>query len=487
MTTIRTAFNTPTLTMLALCAALLAGPCAQAGAALPVSLPDFSVLVEQAGPAVVNVRTTGKATPAARDGGDDEQARELLRRFFGAPTPHARPPAGAPDPAEPARPSGVGAGFITSADGYVMTNAHVVDGADEVFVTLTDQREFKARVVGADARTDVALLKIDANALPTVAIGSSATTRVGEWVIAIGSPFDLDNTVTAGIVSAKARETGDFLPFIQTDVAVNPGNSGGPLINLRGQVVGINSQIVSRSGGYMGISFAIPIDEAMRVAEQLRVSGHVTRGRMGVYLGDLKKDIAQALGLASARGGMVGHIERGGPADRAGLQEGDIVLKFNDIAIDKSAQLRRLAAATPPGTRVRLSVWRKGGAQELGLTLAELEAEGPERAAPVAPAPPPAHTANVLGLVVSTLAKADQKEAGRASGVVIDEVDAAASGQGLRVGDVILTINNVDAGDAQQFARLLAGLKPLKPALLLVRRGEQAQFLSVRPKTAATG
>ncbi|MBP8175323.1 MAG: trypsin-like peptidase domain-containing protein, partial [Sphaerotilus sp.] len=295
---------------------------AQSGsAALARGLPDFADLVEQVGPAVVNIRTTAKVATAARgQAGPDEEMQEFFRRFFGVPMPRRGQPQPDDEDSGGSTPRGVGSGFIVSADGLVMTNAHVIDGADEVIVRLTDKREFKARVVGADKRTDVAVLKIEASGLPTVRFGDVNRLRVGEWVIAIGSPFDLDNTVTAGIVSAKARDTGEMLPFIQTDVAINPGNSGGPLINLRGEVVGINSQIYSRSGGYMGISFAIPIDEANRVADQLKAGGRVVRGRIGVQIGEVTKDVAESLGLAKAAGALVRSVEPGSPAEKAGLE-----------------------------------------------------------------------------------------------------------------------------------------------------------------------
>ena len=260
-------------------------------------LPDFTELVELVGPSVVNIRTLEKAKANAQGAGSDEEMQELFRKFFGVPMPNAprqnpRPNKSQPSE-EPSQPRGVGSGFVLSSDGYIMTNAHVVEGADEVLVTLTDKREFKARIVGADKRTDVAVVKIQATGLPAIKVGDVSRLKVGEWVMAIGSPFGLENSVTAGIVSAKQRDTGDYLPFIQTDVAINPGNSGGPLINMRGEVVGINSQIYSRSGGFMGISFAIPMDEAIRVSDQLRQNGHVTRGRIGVQIGDVTKEVAE--------------------------------------------------------------------------------------------------------------------------------------------------------------------------------------------------
>jgi serine protease Do len=458
------------------------GGFAQAAVVAPAGLPDFSALVDKSGPAVVNIRTTAKVA----DPGDDPETRELFRRFFGEPLPHGHPPV-APDKdadkdadAVPERVRrGVGSGFIVSRDGEVLTNAHVVDGADEVFVKLTDGREFKARVVGSDKRTDVAVLKIDGRGLPTVTIGDSGRTKAGEWVIAIGSPFDLDNTVTAGIVSARARETGDFLPLIQTDVPVNPGNSGGPLINLRGEVVGINSQIYSRSGGFMGISFAIPIEDAMRVAAQIKGSGHVTRGRMGVYLTDVERDVAESLGLPKAQGGFVGRIERGGPAEQAGLRDGDIILKFNGAGIERSAQLRRLAAGTRPGTTVDLTVWRNGAARQVAVTLAELEPERPiaKVQAPVRPAA----AANRLGVFVLDLTPVQMAELGARTGVVIDRVDGAAQQAGLRSGDIVLAIDNADIASAAAFTALADKAAAGKASVLLVRRGDTSQFIMLRP------
>ncbi len=463
-------------------------PAAMAAATASVAgLPDFADLVEKTGPAVVNIRTTEKAKVSQQGNAatDDEEMQEFFRRFFGAPIPpRQQQPAprgrgkAAPD-AEEEVPRGVGSGFIISPDGYVMTNAHVVDGADEVYVTLTDKREFKAKIIGADKRTDVAVVKIEGSNLPRLAMGDSNKIRVGEWVIAIGSPFGLENSVTAGIVSAKARDTGDYLPLIQTDVAVNPGNSGGPLINMRGEVVGINSQIYSRSGGYMGISFAVPIDEAMRVSDQLRASGKVTRGRIGVQIGEVTKDVAESLGLARAQGALVQRVEQGGPAEKAGVEAGDVILKFNGVGIERTSDLPRLVGGTKPGTRSTVTVWRKGAMRDLSMMVTELE---PEKVAKKDEKKPKAEQApNALGLVVSDLTPAQVKDLKIDGGILVESTDGASARAGLRAGDIILRLNNTDIKDARQFNGLVTKLDTKKIVLLLVRRGDSSQFVIVKP------
>ena len=411
--------------------------------------------------------------------------QEFFRRFFGAPVPPRQQqpaPRGRSKPAADADeevPRGVGSGFIISADGYVMTNAHVVDGADEVYVTLTDKREFKAKIIGADKRTDVALVKIEGNNLPRLTVGDSNKIRVGEWVIAIGSPFGLDNTVTAGIVSAKARDTGEYLPLIQTDVAVNPGNSGGPLINMRGEVIGINSQIYSRSGGYMGISFAVPMDEAMRVSDQLRASGKVTRGRIGVQIGEVTKDVAESLGLTRAQGALVQRVETGGPAEKGGIEAGDVILKFNGAAIERASDLPRMVGSTKPGTRSTITVWRKGAMRDLPLTITELE---PEKVAQKAEKKTKVEqVANTLGLIVSDLTAAQVKELKIDGGIIVESAEGSAARAGLRSGDILLRLNNTDIKDARQFNGLVAKLDVKKTTLLLVRRGDSSQFVTVKP------
>jgi serine protease Do len=444
-------------------------------------LPDFTDLVEQVGPSVVNIRTLEKVRPTGPAGSAaDEEMQELFRRFFGVPMPNA--PRQAPRqnrPQEEAQPRGVGSGFILSADGLIMTNAHVVDGADEVLVTLTDKREFKARIVGADKRTDVAVVKIQATGLPAVKVGDVSRLRVGEWVMAIGSPFGLENTVTAGIVSAKQRDTGDYLSFIQTDVAINPGNSGGPLINMRGEVVGINSQIYSRSGGFMGISFAIPMDEAMRVSEQLRSSGRVSRGRIGVQIAPVTKDVAESIGLGKAQGVLVRGIEEGSPADKAGIEAGDIITRFDGKAIEKPADLPRAVGNTKPGSQVSISIFRRGSVKDMSITVAEIEAEKVVASAPEKKVP--AANAQHWGLTVSDLTEAQKKELRVRGGVRVDAAVDAAARAGIREGDLIVAIANNEVTSVKAFESIMSRVDKSRPVSVLVRRGDGAQYVLIRP------
>lgn len=451
-------------------------------------LPDFADLVDRVGPAVVNIRTTAKVSANSGDSAEmDEQMQEFFRRFFGVPMPRQNPQRPVPrntPPSDEETQRGVGSGFIVSADGYIMSNAHVVDGAEQVYVRLTDKREFKAKVIGADKRTDVALLKIEASGLPNVRFGDVGRLRVGEWVIAIGSPFNLDNTVTAGIVSAKARDTGDMVPFIQTDVAINPGNSGGPLINLRGEVVGINSQIYSRSGGYMGISFAIPADEAQRVADQLRANGRVIRGRIGVQIGEVSKDVADQLGLPQANGALVRSVEPGGPAEKAGIEAGDIITRFDGKTIERWNELPRFVGNTRPGTKSTLQVLRQGKYKDLNVTVAELEAEGKTaKPAEAAATPSSKATSTLLGLSVTDLSEVEKRELKLKSGVRIVAVSGAAARAGLTEDDVILSVANTNVSNTQQFEATLAKQDKTKPVTLLVRRGEWVQYVVVRPSS----
>ncbi len=484
---------------------LLTPAAAQSSAAVR-GLPDFADLVDKAGPAVVNIRTTERAKSADRaapqipmpEGMDENDPfYEFFRRFF--------PPRQGPGPGGPGGPGGprgggnggevprgVGSGFIISSDGYVMTNHHVVDGADDIYVTLTDKREMKAKLIGSDRRTDVAIVKIEGSNLPRLPIGDPMKTRVGEWVVAIGSPFGLENTVTAGIVSAKGRDTGDYLPFIQTDVAVNPGNSGGPLLNLDGEVIGINSQIYSRTGGFMGISFAIPIDEAMRISEQLRTTGKVVRGRIGVGIAEVTKDVAEPLGLPRPSGALVRNVEGSGPADKAGIEVGDIILKFDNKAVEKSSDLPRIVGNTRPGTKVSLQVWRKGQTRDLNVTVGETEPEKSARAGGDKPSTPGqggngALASNAYGVAVTDLDGERKSQLKLKSGVYVESVDpsGAAARSGVRQGDVILAVNNQDVGNTRQFNEALGKLDKAKTAVFLVRRGDSASYVPIRPLASA--
>ena len=445
-------------------------------------LPDFTDLVEQVGPSVVNIRTMEKMAARGGMNGMDEEMLEFFKRF-GVPIPNLpRQPRPQRPNQEDDQPRGVGSGFIVSADGYVMTNAHVVDGADEVIVTLTDKREFKAKIVGTDKRTDVAVVKIEASGLPAVRIGDINRLRVGEWVMAIGSPFGLENTVTAGIVSAKQRDTGDYLPFIQTDVAINPGNSGGPLINMRGEVVGINSQIYSRSGGFMGISFAIPIDEAMRVSEQLRASGRVTRGRIGVQIGQVTRDVAESLGLGKQQGALVTGVEAGSPAEKAGIEAGDIITRFDGKAIEKIADLPRMVGNTKPGTKSTVTVFRRGSTRDLSIQIAEIEPDKSALKTSDKDAKPKSSSAaQQLGLTVSDLTDAQKKELKLRGGVRVDTATESAARAGLREGDVILAIANAEVAGVKDVEAALSKADKSKPINVLFRRGEWAQYALIRP------
>ena len=455
-----------------------------AGTAAPVvrGLPDFTDLVDQVGPSVVNIRTMEKVSSRQGQSGLDPEMLEFFKRF-GLPVPNA------PKQQRPQKPdsdeeqaSGLGSGFILTPDGYVMTNAHVVEGADDVIVTLTDKREFKAKIIGADKRTDVAVVKIDATGLPAVKIGDVNRLRVGEWVMAIGSPFGLENSVTAGIVSAKQRDTGDYLPFIQTDVAINPGNSGGPLLNMRGEVVGINSQIYSRSGGFMGISFSIPIDEAVRVSDQLRATGRVVRGKIGVQISTVSKDVAESIGLGKPQGALVTGIESGSPAEKAGVEAGDVITKFDGKPLEKLGELPRLVGNTKPGSKSTVTVFRRGRTIDLPITIIEIPAEATKTAAAKEPEKAKSQAAaQQLGLVVSDLTDAQRKTLHLKGGVQIVSADEAAARAGLKQGDVILGIANTEISDVKQFEAAVAKADKSKPVNVLFRRGEWTQYVLIRP------
>jgi serine protease Do len=454
-------------------------------------LPDFTELVEQVGPSVVNIRTLEKtATRRPQSGPTEEEMQEFFRRFFGQPmpgvpnVPRQPPRPNRPQPQdEDAQPRGVGSGFILTQDGFIMTNAHVVEGADEVMVTLTDRRELKAKIIGADRRTDVAVVKIEASGLPAVRMGDVNRLKVGEWVMAIGSPFGLENTVTAGIVSAKQRDTGDYLSFIQTDVAINPGNSGGPLINMRGEVVGINSQIYSRSGGFMGISFAIPIDDATRVSDQLRSSGRVTRGRIGVQIDQVTKEVAESIGLGKAQGALVRSVEAGAPAEKAGVEAGDIIVKFDGKPIERMSDLPRMVGNTKPGSKSNLTVFRRGAYKDLGLTIAEIEPTvAPVRVAVEKEEKTKASgAAQSLGLTVGELTDAQKKEFKVKGGVRVEAAADGAARAGLREGDVIVAIANAEVENVREFEAAIGKIDKTKPVNVLFRRGEWAQYALIRP------
>lgn len=453
-------------------------------------LPDFTELVERQGASVVNISTTqvirgnnGRGVhPFPFD--EDDPMADLFRRFF------PRQPGMPGSPGVPVVPRefesrSLGSGFIITTDGFILTNAHVVDAADEILVRLTDKREFKAKVIGADKRTDVALIKIEATNLPAVRMGDPGVLKVGEWVIAIGSPFGFENSVTAGIVSAKGRSLPqeNFVPFIQTDVAVNPGNSGGPLFNMRGEVVGINSQIYSRSGGFMGISFAIPIDVAMEIQSQLKASGKVSRGRIGVVIQEVTKELADSFGLSKAQGAAVNAVERGGPAEKAGVEPGDVILKFDGKPVTSSGDLPRIVGSTKPGTKIVLQVWRKGAARELALVVGET----PEEKMAVKSgknAKPAEQTANRLGLVVSELSSEQKRELRINGGLLVEDIRGNAARADLRPGDIILAIiargESAEIRSVDQFNKLLAQFDKAANITLLVKRGELQTFVTIK-------
>jgi len=471
------------------------------GGATAQVLPDFADLVEKYGPAVVNINTQTRAPRQWVPGlSEDDPFFEFFRRFMPPDQQPQQPPGGggngrgrrgeqAPNtPRGPLRPFGLGSGFIVSQDGYIVTNAHVVENAEEITVRLSDKREFKAKLIGSDTRSDVAVVKVEATNLPTMKIGDTSRLRVGEWVIAIGSPFGFANTVTAGIVSAKSREnlSGDpnldAVPFIQTDVAVNPGNSGGPLLNMRGEVVGINSQIFSRTGAFAGISFAIPIDYAYNVADQLIKTGHVTRGRIGVGIQNVSKDLADSLGLAKAQGAAVSNVEENSPAAKAGLEVGDVITKIDGHPVEGSADLSRTIRAMKPGTKANLSVWRSGKMRDVTITVAEFKDDEQVKTAAGEGKKKEQPKPGKLGLAVAELT-ADQKKALKVtSGVVVEAADGAVLAAGVGPGDVILRVNNVDTPNVKAFNDAVAKLDPKKPVALLIKDEQGTRYITFRPE-----
>ena len=429
-------------------------------------LPDFSELVESQGPAVVNISTTTQRTAAGPREAPFKPGDPLYEYFrrFQIPMPDAQP-----TPRQ-----GLGSGFIITPDGTILTNAHVVADASEVTVRLTDKRELKAKVIGFDRRTDVAVVKVEATGLPTVKIGDPSRLKVGQWVAAIGSPFGLENTVTAGIVSAKhcALPSENDVPFIQTDVAVNPGNSGGPLFNMAGEVIGINSQIYSRTGGYMGLSFAIPIDTAMKIKDDLVAYGKVNRGRIGVTIQGVTKDLADSFGLAKPRGALVSAVEPGSPAAKAGLKAGDVILSVDGKPVDQSNELPRIVGETKPGTALGMKVWRQGATRDVRVTVGEMPAEK-VAAAPVAEVKP-----GKLGVVVRPLSPEERKSRGIDAGVVVDQVDGPAAQAGIQPGDVILAFGNEKVENGEQLRKLVD--KSKGSVAVLVRRDDATIYVPVK-------
>ncbi len=449
-------------------------------------LPDFTELVEKAGPAVVNIRVTqfGTRSPRATEQGDGQRGDrpenhpempEFFRRYFNVPN---EPRGGQPDR------MGAGSGFIYSADGYVMTNHHVIAEADEIIIRLADRREFEAELIGSDESSDIAVLKIKADdALPFLELGESESVKAGEWVAAIGSPFNFEQSVTAGIVSAKGRtnRAQQYVPFIQTDVAINRGNSGGPLLNMDGEVIGINSWILSSSGGYIGLSFSIPIEVAESTAKQLRETGKVERGLLGVIVGAVTREMAEALELDRPVGALVNDITPDGSADRAGIEPGDVILAFNETPVETWNDLPPLVGANPPGTKATVRVSREGEERTFDVTLDALDSESGQA---VADNDSEAKTENVLGLVVENISSDRRRELGDPEGgVLITDIESDDAWRvGLRPGDVILMINNRNVETLDDFEALVENIEPNRAVALRVWRNGTANFIAYTPR-----
>lgn len=434
------------------------------------SLPDFTELVEKQAAAVVNISTTQRNAQVFPSLPEGDPFLEFFKRF-------------APQMPREQESQSLGSGFIISADGYIMTNAHVVDHADKITVRLTDKREFAARVIGADKRTDVALLKIEASNLPKVVTGNPDKLKVGEWVIAIGSPFGFDSSVTAGIVSAKGRSLpqDNFVPFIQTDVAINPGNSGGPLFNMSGEVVGINSQIYTRSGGSMGLSFAIPIDVATQVADQLRTSGTVTRGRIGVTIQEMTRELAESFGLGQPNGALISSVEKGGPADKAGIEASDVILKFDGRPVTNSSDLPRIVAAARPGKKATVELWRKGATKQVTVEVARMPEDGRLAQAIKGLSNEAGKLIERLGISLSELSREQLLELGNNSGLLVEEVKGSASrAAGLQRGDVLLAIGNMPLRSLNQLDEIIRQVPRGRNVALLVRRGDSASYVAIK-------
>jgi serine protease Do len=454
-------------------------------AAFANDLPDFTVLAEKHGQEVVNISVTqtmhgaGAGVMPFPDMPDDPDIQEFFKRF-GIPGMPGQPGAPGQD-GQDYKSQSLGSGFIISADGYILTNAHVVDGADEVLVKLSDKREFKAKIIGADKRTDVALIKVDATNLPKAIIGDPAALKVGEWVAAIGSPFGLENTMTAGIVSAKGRALPqeNFVPFIQTDVAINPGNSGGPLYNLRGEVVGVNSQIYSRSGGSMGLSFSIPIDVAIDISNQLKASGKITRGWLGVAIQELTKELAESFGMKNNNGALIAGVEKNGPAEKGGLLAGDVITKFDGKVITTSSDLPRAVGATKPGKTVPVEILRKGSVKTINIAVGEMPNDPNDTAAPAAK-PAPKAEANKIGLTLKELTPAQKKKLNGKNGLLVIDSTGAAAQAGIRRGDVILGLNNSESQSVESFNKQINSVAAGKTVAVLVQRADSTLYVPIK-------
>lgn len=451
-------------------------------AAIAKDLPDFTELAEKHGAEVVNI----SVTQVAQGGGngampflgmpDDENLQEFFKRF-GIPGMPGLPGG---QGGQEFKSSSLGSGFIISSDGYILTNAHVVSEADEVLVKLSDKREFKAKTIGFDKRTDVALIKIEATNLPKVTIGDPNALKVGQWVAAIGSPFGLENTMTAGIVSAKGRALPqeNFVPFIQTDVAINPGNSGGPLFNLAGEVVGINSQIYSRSGGSVGLSFSIPIDVAIDISNQLKASGKITRGWLGVAIQELTKELADSFGMKNTNGALIAGVEKNGPADKGGLEAGDVITKFDNKPIISSSDLPRVVGASKPGKMAAVEILRKGAVKNLSVGIGEMPTDPSEAATPSKS--PTKAEANKIGLTLKELTPQQNKKLNGKNGLLVVDSIGAAAQAGIRRGDVILGLNNSESQSVEQFNKQINAVAAGKTVAVLVLRGENTLYVPIK-------
>ncbi|KQT42126.1 MULTISPECIES: DegQ family serine endoprotease [unclassified Methylophilus] len=443
-------------------------------------LPDFTELAEKQGPTVVNISITSVVHGGGGMGfpgmPNDENLQELLRRF-GIPGMPGMP---GQEGGQDYKTQSLGSGFIISSDGYILTNAHVVSEADEVLVKLSDKREFKAKIIGADKRTDVALIKIEATGLPKVVVGDPSALKVGEWVAAIGSPFGLENTMTAGIVSAKGRALPqeNYVPFIQTDVAINPGNSGGPLFNLRGEVVGVNSQIYSKSGGSMGLSFSIPIDVAIDISNQLKATGRISRGWLGIGIQEVTKDLADSFGLKQTSGALIAGVEKNSPADKGGLEVGDIILKFDGKPIVTSGDLPRVVASIKPGKVVPVEIVRKGTSKTLQLGVGEMPNEQSE--APASSKEPSKSESNKIGLTLRELTPQQKKKLNGKNGLLVIESVGAAAQAGIRRGDVILGLNNNESQSVDLFNKQINAVPSGKTVAVLVLRGENTLYVPIK-------